>query len=134
MKKLIFVLILIGLASAIYFLTRPEEDVMDHPGIDKFARINAYLAIEQQKYSDDSLAYNQARDSLLKEFDVDSQWIADLAKLLDKQPDRWVEVYDLMIQYAEEVKDSIMHRDQLTRRNADSLADTIQQEKQIPDD
>ncbi len=134
MKKIILIIILAAIIIAAYFLTRPEESVMNHAGIEKFARINAELAIEKQRYESDTSAFLQARDSIFEHYDVDSQWIADLTYLIDNQPQHWEEIYDMMIEHGEYIKDSLMHKKQLQRRDTSETQDTTRQKRPTQDD
>jgi len=116
--KAVLLLILAGaIIAAIFLLARSEKALTDDPEIRKFAMVNAELAIGFEQAGEDSLTFIGVRDSILRQHGVDTAWVQTLTDRIDRHPKQWPDVYQLMIEHAEKIKDSLMHR---TRPAGDS--------------
>ncbi|HDS01960.1 MAG TPA: hypothetical protein ENO07_08055, partial [candidate division Zixibacteria bacterium] len=64
MKTVAFIIIILAVAAGLYFLLKPEKDIMSDPRIDKFARIQAEIEIEAVRNNQDSVLMDSVRDSI----------------------------------------------------------------------
>lgn len=111
MKKLIGLIVVIAATAAvIFYFARPKPDILDDPRIDKFAKIQAEIEIETEKQREDSLKLGDIKDSIYQHYGVDQKWIDQVKAEIDKNPQNWVQVYDLMIEHAEYIKDSLLYK------------------------
>jgi hypothetical protein len=118
MKKLIILLVLVIITAAvIFYFARPVPDIMSDPRIDKYAKIQAEIEIEAEKLGEDTMTLGAIKDSIYHHYGVDQHWIDQVTAEIDRNPQSWVEVYDLMIEHAEYIKDSLLYK---TRPQNDS--------------
>ncbi len=110
MRAVIYIIIVLVIAAAIFFAVRPRENLLDDPLILKFARINAELTIEYECVGHDSTLLPPIRDSILKHFDVSEEWMTAIEERINRHPELWVDVYELMIEHAQAIKDSLLHK------------------------
>ncbi|NIP41503.1 MAG: hypothetical protein GWO28_02035, partial [candidate division Zixibacteria bacterium] len=109
MKTIVIIIIILVIAAGLYFLLKPEEDIMSDPRIDKFAKIQAEIEIEAERFDHDSILMDRIEDSIYEHYDVSEQWVNQVRAVIDEHQ-KWVDVYQLMIDHAEYIKDSLMHR------------------------
>lgn len=110
MRIAIYIIIVVLIAAVIFFAVRPKENLLDDPLILKFARINAELAIEYEYLGHDSTLLPPVRDSILKHFEVSEEWMTAIEERINRQPEIWVDIYELMIEHAMAIKDSLLHK------------------------
>ncbi|MBD3217784.1 MAG: hypothetical protein GF310_05855 [candidate division Zixibacteria bacterium] len=110
MKKVAFIIIVLAVVAGLYFLLKPEKDIMSDPRIPKFAMIQAEIEIEAERLDQDSTFMEGMRDSIYESFGVTEGWINEVEDLINEQPENWVDVYQLMIKHAEKVRDSLLHK------------------------
>ena len=110
MRIAIYIIIVLVIAAAIFFVVRPTENLLDDPLILKFARINAELSIEYEYIKHDSALLAPVRDSILKHFDVSEEWMTAIEERINRQPEIWVDIYELMIEHTMAIKDSLLHK------------------------
>lgn len=110
MRIVIYIIIVLTIAAVIFFAVRPKENLLDDPLILKFAQINAELAIEYEYLEHDSMLLQPVRDSILKHFDVSEEWMQSIEERINRQPEIWMDVYELMIEHAQTIKDSLLHK------------------------
>ena len=110
MRIATYIIIVLLLAAVIFFAVRPKENLLDDPLILKFARINAELTIEYEYLKHDSALLAPVRDSILKHFDVSEKWMTAIEERINRQPEIWVDIYELMIEHAMAIKDSLLHK------------------------
>lgn len=101
---------MVAIAALLYIITRAPEKFEIDSEIDKFARVQTDLAIEAEHYYHDDSLFTPVKDSILKHYEVTQKWIDQIKTRVDRHPEDWVKVYDLMIEYAEGIKDSLMHQ------------------------
>ncbi len=110
MKKVLFIIIVLAVVAGLYFLLKPEKDIMSDPRIPKFAQIQAEIEIEAERLDQDSVLMEGVRDSIYESFGVSAKWINEVEALINEQPEKWVDIYQLMIKHAEKVRDSLLHK------------------------
>ena len=110
MRIAIYIIIVLVITAVIFFAVRPKENLLDDPLILKFARINAELAIEYEYLENDSTLLTPVRDSILKHFDVSEEWMTAIEERINRQPEIWVDIYELMIEQAQAINDSLLHK------------------------
>lgn len=114
MKIFGIILILAVVIVGYYFLSNHKEDLLNDPEVQKFARINAELSIEYQHLEEDSSFFVPARDSIYDYYHVDENWMGEITDRINKQPELWDDVYELMISHAEAIRDSLLHKKPLS--------------------
>ena len=82
---------------------------MSDPRIDKFAKIQAEIEIEAERFDHDSIFMEGIKDSIYEHYNVTEQWVNRVRGMIDEHQ-KWVDVYQLMINHAEYIRDSLMHK------------------------
>ena len=120
MKTIIIIVVVLAIATLLYFATGSPGELEVDAEIDKFARVQTALAIETEHYFHDDSLLAPIRDSILNHYEVSEEWLSKIENRIDKHPGGWVKVYDKMIEHAERVKDSLTRQ----RRPADDSIST----------
>ena len=111
MKRIILLFVVVVVTAAvIFYFARPKPDIRSDPRLDKFAKIQAEIEIETEKQGEDTLKLGDIKDSIYQRYDVDQKWIDQVTSEIDRNPQNWVQVYDLMIEHAEYIKDSLLYK------------------------
>ena len=112
MKIIGIIVIIAAVLLGYYFLSNQNEDLLADPEVQKFARINAELSIEFEHMEEDSIAFVPLKDSIYEHYNIDEAWMGRITDRINKQPELWDDVYELMIEQAEAIRDSLLHKKQ----------------------
>jgi hypothetical protein len=110
MKAIIIIIIIIAVAAGWFFLRAEDDDLMEDPDIKKFAIVNSELAIEFERVNQDSILFEAIEDSIYMFFGIDEAWMGAMTDRINEQPERWEDIYGLMIEHTEMIRDSLLHK------------------------